>query len=171
MERAHTGHSGLFLVQCGLYLPETFYLLGLDPRILADPAVLPIAAFFYVWQVPHFWLLILQYGREYESAGLPSLSGIMRELRIRQMIYLWILGTALITLFFTFSGPLDSILSKAGLWIASAWLIISFSSILRKSIPEFKPRKYFLKINYFVVIVMAFMCLDKIFMRYLAGIF
>jgi protoheme IX farnesyltransferase len=133
--------------------------------------VIPIGAFFFVWQVPHFWLLIMKYGREYESAGFPSLSKSMNEVQIGRMIFLWIGGTALITVVFTLFGPLDSIIAKAGLWISSAWLILAFTPILRKSLSGFQPGKYFMRINYFVLLAVVFMCLDKILLHNLENLF
>jgi protoheme IX farnesyltransferase len=138
---------------------------------LSDPEILPIAAFFFIWQVPHFWLLILKYGKEYESAGFPSLSASMNERQIARMIYLWIAGTAGITVIFTFTGPLDSLISKAGLWAASAWLILSFLPILKRSLTRFQPGKYFMKINYFVLFAVVFMCLDKTLLSSLEKLF
>jgi protoheme IX farnesyltransferase len=190
-----TGWSGLALGLLAYFLYNVVYtylkritpwavipgsLIGSIPPVIGwvsaggavtDPAILPIAAFFFIWQVPHFWLLILKYGREYESAGFPSLSDTMTEVQIGRMIFLWITGTALITVVFTFSGPLDSLVSKAGLWIASAWLILTFIPILRKSLSGFQPGKYFMRINYFVLLVIVFMCLDKIFLRNIGNLF
>ena len=134
---------------------------------LLDPLVIPIAAFFFIWQVPHFWLLIMKYGKEYESAGFPSLSRTMSPVQMGRMIFLWVAGTAMITVAFTLLGPMDSSISKAGLWIASAWLIIAFMPILRHSLVNFKPGRYFMKINYFVLHVVIFMCLDKLLLEYL----
>lgn len=134
---------------------------------LMDPLVLPVAAFFFIWQVPHFWLLIMKYGKEYESAGFPSLSASMSQVQMGRMIFLWVAGTAMITVAFTFTGPVDSWISKAGLWIASAWLIMAFTPILRRSLVRFNPGRYFMKINYFVLIAVVFMCLDKLLLAYL----
>ena len=36
---------------------------------LFDIQVLVMAFFFFIWQVPHFWLLMLKYGDEYVEAG------------------------------------------------------------------------------------------------------
>lgn len=121
---------------------------------ISDPAVLPIAAFFFVWQVPHFWLLIMKYGREYETAGFPSLSDSMTDVQIGRMIFLWITGTSVVTIVFTFIGPLDSLVSRACLWIVSAWLILAFIPILKRSLSGFQPAKYFMKINYFIVLML-----------------
>ena len=134
---------------------------------ILDPLVIPIAAFFFIWQVPHFWLLIMKYGKEYESAGFPSLTGSMSQVHMGRMIFLWVAGTAMITVAFTLTGPMDSWISKAGLWIASAWLILAFTPILRKSLVKFNPGRYFMKINYFVLLAVLFMCLDKLLIKYL----
>ena len=48
----------------------------LDPRIAA------ICFLFFLWQVPHFWLLLLNNGEEYEQAGLPSLTRVMSRPQI-----------------------------------------------------------------------------------------
>jgi protoheme IX farnesyltransferase len=134
---------------------------------LLDPMVVPIAAFFFIWQVPHFWLLVMKYGKEYESAGFPSLSSKMNHAQMGRMIFIWVAGTALITVIFTLIGPMDSLVSKAGSWLSSAWLIGAFIPILKRSQEKFKPGRYFMKINYFVLLVLVFMCLDKILLEHL----
>ena len=40
---------------------------------LFDPEIIFIAFFMYMWQIPHFLLLLLKFGSDYEKAGLPSL--------------------------------------------------------------------------------------------------
>ena len=40
---------------------------------LLDPSILILALFMFFWQIAHFTLLLLKYGREYVRAGLPSL--------------------------------------------------------------------------------------------------
>ncbi len=135
---------------------------------LLDPAVIPILAFFFIWQVPHFWLLMMKYGKEYEAAGFPTLSKSMSQVQMGRMIFLWVALTAMITVAFSLAGPIDSKISKTGLWIASAWLIGVFSPILRNSLDTSKPGRYFMKINYFVLVAVLFMCLDKLLLEYLS---
>jgi hypothetical protein len=79
-----------------------------------------------------------------------------------RMIFFWIAGTVVITLAFTLIGPMDSVISKVGLWVASAWLLMVFFPLLRGPVARFNPGRYFMKINYFVLLVVVFMCLDKL---------
>jgi hypothetical protein len=44
-----------------------------------DPQILALSFFFFIWQVPHFWLLLLNFGRDYEKAGFPSLTRIFNS--------------------------------------------------------------------------------------------
>lgn len=138
---------------------------------VSDPNVIPIAAFFFIWQVPHFWLLIMKYGKEYESAGFPSLSGVMTDVQMGRMIFFWVCGTVLTTIAFTVFGPLESLVSRAGIWISSAWLLYAFTPLLRKSLTGFQPGKFFMKINYFVLLAVVFMCLDKVLLKAIENLF
>jgi protoheme IX farnesyltransferase len=56
---------------------------------LADPKVLVLAALFFLWQVPHFWLLHIAHRESYEQAGLPHISRIFPGDRLTRMTFLW----------------------------------------------------------------------------------
>lgn len=76
----------------GAIPPAIGWVYGGGP--LLDPKLLLICLFFYIWQVPHFWLFLLKYGVEYESAGLPSVTGIFSAGQLRRMIFAWEVCTA-----------------------------------------------------------------------------
>ncbi|HBH50135.1 MAG TPA: hypothetical protein DDX98_15930, partial [Bacteroidales bacterium] len=41
---------------------------------LFHPTIIYIAVFMFLWQLPHFWLLLIKFGGEYEKAGFSSIS-------------------------------------------------------------------------------------------------
>ena len=75
--------------------------------LILDSSVLFIAAFFFLWQIPHFLLLLLRYKEDYHKAGFQSVTSTMSDNQIKHIVFIWILGTSMITLFF----PLFNIIS------------------------------------------------------------
>ncbi|MCK5454976.1 MAG: protoheme IX farnesyltransferase, partial [Calditrichia bacterium] len=53
-----------------------------------------LALFFFIWQIPHFWLLLLNFGPDYEKAGYPSLTAILDDLQLGRLTFIWIVATA-----------------------------------------------------------------------------
>ena len=62
--------------------------------IISDPAIVLLAGFGFLWQIPHFWLLLLIYGPQYQSAGLPSLERYFTSIQARRIAALWISAVA-----------------------------------------------------------------------------
>ena len=72
--------------------------------VLTDPEILILALVFYLWQIPHFWLLVDRYRSDYVQAGFPQLFQTMPEQRYRTLMLVWIVAymvsILLIPLFF-----------------------------------------------------------------------
>ena len=76
---------------------------------LTSEVILIVATFFFIGQIPHFWLLLLMFGDQYQLAGLPSLNQIFSEEQIKRITYTWILTTvasALLVIFFVFTNKI-----------------------------------------------------------------
>jgi protoheme IX farnesyltransferase len=129
---------------------------------LADPRAAIIAFFFFIWQVPHFWLLLLKYGKEYEKAGFPSLTSKYSEMKIKYTTFIWILATAITALMLPLFGVISSAFFSILMAAVAIWLIFVFTALLRKNQDVFNPTFYFMKINYFVLFVMLFLSIDSV---------
>jgi protoheme IX farnesyltransferase len=134
---------------------------------LNDSRAWAIAFFFFAWQVPHFYLLVMKYGKQYEKAGLPALTGKYNLYLIRIMIFLWIVTTGSAALFLFYFGVIVSYVAVAGIMAASVWLIVVFMIPLIKPKSEFMPFKYFMRINYYVLFIIIILNLDRVFFHYL----
>ena len=53
---------------------------------LTDPLILLVATFFFIWQIPHFWLLLLMCGGQYGDAGLPTLTTLFSPSQLMRII-------------------------------------------------------------------------------------
>ena len=130
---------------------------------LSDPKLLVLAFFFFIWQVPHFWLLMLKYGEEYEKAGYPSITSMISKQQIKKATFMWTAATAISALMIPVSGLLNTVFFKVYVLIASVWLMIVFVKLLKSKKEEFNPFFYFMRINYFVLIMIIALSIDPLF--------
>lgn len=129
---------------------------------IADPSAMILAFFFFIWQVPHFWLLMLKYGEEYKKAGYPSITSIYAPQQLKNTTFVWTFATAIAALMIPFFGIINSVLASIGMVLASIWLIVIFSKLLLNKDPVFNPFYYFMRINYFVLAIIIFLSLDHL---------
>jgi len=67
---------------------------------LGHPYILAFSGFMFLWQLPHFWLLIIKYGKDYNAAGLATISDWLSEREIRMLVFFWVIfSTSLLILF------------------------------------------------------------------------
>lgn len=130
---------------------------------LFDPQNLVLALFFFIWQMPHFWLLLMVYENEYKQAGFPVLTQIFNITQLRRLTYIWIVGLVvscmLIPLFNTGSNNLLTgiLLFTAGLILL--WRTKNLLSIFYQN----KSLKFaFIDINVYVLAVAILLSVDKL---------
>jgi heme o synthase len=128
---------------------------------LGDPRAIFMAFFFFIWQVPHFWLLMLKYGDEYVKAGFPSITQHYSSRQIKNITFIWILATVVAALMLPVFDVVQSWVVMSGLFLSSVWLIAQFTGLLSANEVPFSPIRYFMKINYFVLAVIIFLSLDR----------
>lgn len=129
---------------------------------LLDPRALILAFFFFIWQVPHFWLLMIKYGEQYEEGGFPSLQRFYSEKHIRWVTFLWTVSTAISAMMLPAFKVIKSEVTAIGIVAISTWLIFSFIKLLKfDEHIEFKPMPYFMKINIFVLVMIILLSVDN----------
>lgn len=119
-----------------------------------EPTILAIAFFFFMGQIPHFWLIILKNGKDYEKAGLASLTKIFCEKQIRRLTFIWIVATTLSALVLVL---FEVIFSDLLIVILSIGALIYLASSLTLPLETKKEKNYkleFIKLNIFYMLVM-----------------
>lgn len=127
---------------------------------LTSEVILIVASFFFIGQIPHFWLLLLMFGDQYKLAGLPSLNQIFNEGQIKRITYTWILTTiasALLVIFFVFTNQILMFL----LLFYTFYLLssLSLNVFVQK---EFAVRPAFFKLNLMYLFMMFFLIADSL---------
>lgn len=125
-----------------------------------DPGILVIVLFFVVGQIPHFWLLLLKYGKEYEMAGLPSLTALFSPGQINRITYTWIVATAAASALL----PAQGLISRPPfliVYIAATALLLIFSAYHNLSRQtESLCRGSFVALNIFYLLIMVVIISD-----------
>lgn len=125
---------------------------------LTSEKIILVSVFFFIGQIPHFWLLLLMFGDQYKQANLPSLNQIFSQGQIKRITYTWILTTiasALLVIFFVFNSYLLILL----LLMYSFYLLSSLSMAVFVR-EEFNVRPAFYKLNFLYLFMMIFLVTD-----------
>ena len=65
----------------------------------AEPEFLALGVLFFVWQVPHFWLLMARHHTDYRTAGFPTAIESFGPEGFRRVLYVWWMLTVCCALF------------------------------------------------------------------------
>ncbi len=123
-----------------------------------DPVILLAGMFFFIWQIPHFWLLLLMCGDQYAEAGLPTLTRVFSRRQLLHITFMWVVATAVGGLAFpTLAHDIMALPWNLILVCCSCWLVGRTVTMLRP--PREKPdglifRRAFVQINVYALIVM-----------------
>jgi len=90
---------------------------------LADPEILSLMVFMFVWQVPHFWLLLLNHREDYDRAGLPAVTALFTPGQLKRIIFVWIVAAAVSPMLIAMSGGSGSVLPLFLLGGTALWLV------------------------------------------------
>lgn len=129
---------------------------------LFDPKILALCFLFFMWQVPHFWIQLMDHGEEYERAGLPSLTSVLRKPQIARMTFTWICAAAISGMLLPLYGAIISPFLYFLLLPGAAWIIISGFKLVT---PEWRSAlaiSTFRMINAYIVFVMSLVSIESL---------
>jgi len=129
---------------------------------LFDPQILIIAFFFFIWQIPHFWLLLLVLSKDYEQAGFPTLTKVFDLTQLSRITFVWIIATVVTSLLIPFFGIIKNPLLYVSLLFAGVWLTWNAAKLLKNYEQKLNLRFAFREINIFALLVMLIVSLDQI---------
>lgn len=123
-----------------------------------------VALYFFVWQIPHFWLLLLLYGSDFKKGGFPVLTDLYSEVFIKRITFALLIATLLIGMAIPYIG--------AGLYLVTQLVIIAssilmffvaFSFLRNKNIERKDIVKTFISINLYTLTLITVLSADKLF--------
>lgn len=118
-----------------------------------------LALFYFVWQVPHFWLLNLKYYKEYEKAQFPTITRAFGVDVLERITFIWLLLTLLCGLLLTFIFSLNSMVIT--LCLCTAHIVMTYYIFLMRV--EKNYLQTFIAINAYMLGIMILLMINALF--------
>lgn len=125
---------------------------------LADIRLYALCLILFAWQVPHFWLVVMDRGWEYREAGLPGLTEFFTAAQIRRLVSFWILGTAACSLLLSLGSLVRVPATRYALAVISLWL--GGQAVAFRLVPQRSGAVMFRRMNLYMVSLLALACSD-----------
>ena len=125
-----------------------------------DLGFLALGLFFFVWQIPHFWLLNLKFYKQYEEAGFPTITKAFGERSLERMTFIWLLLTLICGTFLVFVYQVESYIILGLILALTLYTLFTISKLL-------KNRNYiynFININVYMLVLMIILCVNALYM-------
>jgi protoheme IX farnesyltransferase len=128
---------------------------------ILDPRIGGVALFFFIWQIPHFWLLLLDASKDYENAGLPSITQFFSTRQIKRVVFIWLLSTGVSALTFPSFGLIHFDSVQLSLLIATSWFLWGAFHFFSPSPRASTLRVAFMKLNAYALAVLLLLSVDR----------
>lgn len=132
-----------------------------------DHEILLISAFLFIGQMPHYWLLLMKVGDEFQDAGLPVITSIFSRVQLRNISFSWIFAAGISVVIF----PLLHIIENS--WLTYLLIAIIVLFLVRMFFLSFRGelmenwKQAFITVNLFYLFIILLLIADKLIEPYL----
>jgi protoheme IX farnesyltransferase len=121
------------------------------------------SAFMFLWQLPHFWLIIVRYRNDYRLAGFKTLPGNIGEMETKRLVFIWAILTSVLLGFFSANELVFNSLISLILIPLNIFFILLFYRALYTRPAETSARNAFILINSFSFLIMILFIVNSFF--------
>jgi len=114
---------------------------------LMEPQFFALGLFYFVWQVPHFWLLVMLHYGDYDNGGYPTAMKLFGKNTLQKLTFVWLImtiqtGYFMVSVFEPASFTINILLIITALLAFASSLQLLYSNFELKH-----ARKVFVQIN------------------------
>ena len=129
-------------------------------RSLMEPEFLALGLLFFVWQVPHFWLLMTKYDEDYRRAGFPTAIEVFGSSGFRRVLFVWWIFTVMCGIFSMFMFGMHIPVVIALLAVLDLTAVFSGTKILFQELTPSRAGALFHRINFFLLATVILLSID-----------
>jgi len=119
-----------------------------------------LSLYFFIWQVPHFWLLVMLFHGDYKDGGYPTAMKLFGQASLQRLTFVWLVFTiqAGIFLVSVFEPYTTTIILSI---LIGIWAFISSLELLKESFKLSNARSVFWKINAAFLGIIILLSIDE----------
>lgn len=119
------------------------------------------SGFMFMWQLPHFWLILLRYKNDYPAAGFKSLVDILSDRQIKLLVFLWVtISTVALSVLILKGMVFTPLLNRVIIPLNILFILLFCLFFFRKE-ERLSLRNSFILINSFSLIIMIFFIVNS----------
>jgi len=128
---------------------------------LMEPQFFALGLFYFIWQIPHFWLLVMLFYGDYDNGGYPTAMRLFGRNTLQKLTFVWLIftiqaGIFMVSIFDPASSVILILLVITGLLgFASSLQLLSKSFELKHA------RKIFYQINAAFLLTIILVTIDE----------
>ena len=119
-----------------------------------------LGLFYFIWQVPHFWLLVMLHYGGYKEAGYPTVMRLFGKNSLQRMTFIWVLFTIQAGIYMTIIFDIQSMVILALLVALIPLTVLSSVRLLYRDFELLHARKVFREFNSLFLLTIILISID-----------
>lgn len=129
---------------------------------LLNPSIIAIAVYFFIWQIPHFWLLLMLYGEDYQKGGFPTLNKVFGKEQLKRITFMWLICNIMTAMMIPLFVDVNYSLSLFLIGFISIWMTFVSVKFFRSTGQRADIRSTFISINFYTLLLITILSFDKL---------
>jgi len=128
---------------------------------LFEVEFIALAVYYFIWQVPHFWLLVMLFHGDYKDGGYPTAMRLFGEGTLQRLTFVWLMLTIQAGVFLVYTFTVYSNITIALSIALGVWAFLTSMKLLKKEFKLTDARSIFWKINAAFLGIIILLSIDE----------
>ena len=127
---------------------------------LMELEFIALALYFFIWQVPHFWLLVMLFHGDYKDGGYPTAMRLFGQASLQRLTFVWLIFTIQAGIFLVWVYQPYTLTIVLSIFVG-IWAFISAFELLKENFQLRNARSVFWKINAAFLGIIILLSIDE----------
>jgi len=134
---------------------------------LIELEFIALALYFFIWQVPHFWLLVMLFHGDYKDGGYPTAMRLFGQASLQRLTFVWLMFTIQAGIFLVWAFQVYTVTILLSI-LVGIWAFVSSFELLKESFQLTDARAVFWKINTAFLLIVILLSCDEYIKHHIA---